>query len=52
MHGKLMEVDGRCYRCTKVDGSLQKVPQLHRNLMESLTDTRKVGGRSHECTKS
>ena len=51
MHGKLMEADGKCCGCTTVDGSLRKVPQLHRNLMESLTDARKVDGRYHGCTE-
>ena len=27
-----MEVDGRCRGCTKVDGSLQKVPRLEETL--------------------
>ena len=51
MHTKLMEVDEKCCGCTKVDSSLRKVMQLHRNLMESLTDGRKVDGRSHGCTE-
>ena len=51
MHGKLMEVDGRSCGCTKFDGSLWKVPQPHRNLMESLTDARRDDGRSRGCTK-
>ena len=59
MHGKLMEVDGRCCGCTKVDGSLRKVPQPHTKLMEGLADARKVDGeltevdgRYHRCTES
>ena len=52
MHEKLMEFDGMCCGCTKVDGSLWKVPQPHRKLMESLADARKVDGMSHGFMES
>ena len=52
MHGKLMKFDGRYCGCTKVDGSLWKVSQPHRKLMEGLVDTREVDGRSRGCTDS
>ena len=52
MQGKLIEVDGKCCGWTKVDGSLQKFPQPHRNLMDGLMDARKVDGRSRGCTES
>ena len=49
-HGKLIEVDRRCSGCTKVDGSLWKVPRPHRKLMEGLADIQKVDGWNLGCT--